>query len=1413
MPRIDKTVFTSYVTTGCEKQLRINLHPLTRKHLPEREAINLPMPQIRPALQELRKAGDRWGWQKVHELNVAFGAKRLHGDRPKVVGSGATQGLSFEESRLREHINKVKAGDFIVEAHYAVGTRTFRDVHGLTEVDVEGRRMPMDFQSARPDIIEVLHQDPARKMVTARGALKTQADDGRLALRVIDVKLNSEPGPKYFAELAFYSLALAAYLVDKGLDDRFVVSADAAIWPGSEEASGLLAAGTSAAEKYAALHATLVLAPMRVFITDAMRVLHTLIPGVLSTPYEDLPWAVTPKCQGCENLGQRWMGEDSEEGDRASDYRAGHCIPTAKQVDHLSRFPFLSRGSMDVLRSHKIDDVTDAASISVDHPAFGEHHRLRAQRNVIADRAAALTGEDVDPIDAAIASTAALPAFSRLRLYITADFDSASAISLAFGFSWAWLGNPQPQNTVSKERVHQVDAGTADAEWVALSGLLSDIHQMLVAGRALEPNASVQVYVWDTLTLDHLARVVSRHLARILADGLFPHLAWLFPPQELIGNHKLAKTPAVSVLRDAVRTLMALPLAHNYNLLDTARLYQDPESELPRSFNVPPFWSDPFSDQIPPERAHQMWTRASTKKYTHNDVIRDLGRTVKVKLRALASVTDQLSTDLRGRLPRQAPNIVDIRAPRDPGTISVLGSFLLAHARLDYALQELKVTRTNALPLDEREARFESAILEHEITGRDAAAVLRESRLQARPDIHVYRLAAGSVDVKAKVSEFTWSVLPESMTYDSTKSYDRFMNGIGRSDLAAAPAAKYSRYATLASIFGVKILHLDRGAKTIVVEFDDYPRIARGYVLDTGEIDMSGVLVLNQTSRDFLSDHVDKTWKAIKTPPSAVSDPRINAAIGMTRKPRVSDPHPAEHFIWDPAALVAQTISRPVADLKELAIERGHKLNSSQFAAWEAALTRRLTLIWGPPGTGKTATLLAVLESLAADSSRQRLRVGITAPTWAALDNLIEPLHARYAGVAPSMQFRRMAGGPSTPSWLNTNEEVHRGYQRAGFKALAGILQNPDGASMFVGGTTRQLANVIEDSKLADGGLFDVLIIDEAGALDVAQAMLAIRGLAEGGTLIVAGDPKQLPPIHQADPPKNLDHLVGSIYEFYSEWHQIDDEKLLTNYRSNAEIVELSYSAGYDAGLHAARPDRRIAYAADAEMSGLDGVPADWPDALPYSGDLLKVADPNHSVVCVTHTDGISGQWNQFEAETVASLVYWYRRTLAAGVDQGKRKAMTDKYFWTQGIGVVTPHRAQRTRIVELLSNVFKARDNEQLTRLINDAVDTVERFQGQERDVILASYAVGDPDTIAEEAEFLLALNRFNVLATRARAKLIVVLSRELVSHIGTDLQVLIQSEMLKDFVDLFCNEAEQITLRTKTAGDVEADLRWHAS
>jgi len=435
------------------------------------------------------------------------------------------------------------------------------------------------------------------------------------------------------------------------------------------------------------------------------------------------------------------------------------------------------------------------------------------------------------------------------------------------------------------------------------------------------------------------------------------------------------------------------------------------------------------------------------------------------------------------------------------------------------------------------------------------------------------------------------------------------------------------------------------------------------------------------------------------------------------------------------------------------------------------------------------------------------------------VDNILIGLEAGLRDNWPGTEVRRLRShARQAPDWLPAACDVDTSDLKQLQDTAVTLARQ---GTTIVAGTTEQLYRLINQSVGTAGPLFDVIVLDEAGQLDVAHALLVLAGAAPEASLVVAGDPRQLPPIHAADPPAGLEPLVGSVYGFFRNWHQIPDNPLTVNYRSNSDIVALARRAGYPSDLTAYHPGLRLRYA--PETAGDAARPPEWPAGLPFSADLADIARPDRPVVCLTYPEGVSGQWNQFEADTVAALVWWYSARLADGLDGQASPAgqapsaaalVQPEQLWKR-IGVVTPHRAQRARVIDRLAGVFATPGAAPDTPAwIAGAVDTVERFQGQERDVIIASYAVGDPDTVAEEAEFLHDMNRFNVLATRAKAKLIVIASRELVAHISGDLQVIRSSELLKDFVDTFCSSSRPATLDWVDTGrsrPVEVELRWH--
>jgi superfamily I DNA and/or RNA helicase len=146
---------------------------------------------------------------------------------------------------------------------------------------------------------------------------------------------------------------------------------------------------------------------------------------------------------------------------------------------------------------------------------------------------------------------------------------------------------------------------------------------------------------------------------------------------------------------------------------------------------------------------------------------------------------------------------------------------------------------------------------------------------------------------------------------------------------------------------------------------------------------------------------------------------------------------------------------------------------------------------------------------------------------------------------------------------------------------------------------------------------------------------------------------------------------------------------------------------------------------------------------------LVKAClDPEYPLVVVVLEGIRSARANPVEADLTAQLVAALREGLR-GADG--RVYASDADFFRQGVFVVSPHHAQ----IQAIQQELHRRRQWQAPPF----VDTVDKMQGQEADVVVVSYGVADPELALQEAEFIYGLNRLNVAITRARCKTIVCL------------------------------------------------------
>ena len=153
--------------------------------------------------------------------------------------------------------------------------------------------------------------------------------------------------------------------------------------------------------------------------------------------------------------------------------------------------------------------------------------------------------------------------------------------------------------------------------------------------------------------------------------------------------------------------------------------------------------------------------------------------------------------------------------------------------------------------------------------------------------------------------------------------------------------------------------------------------------------------------------------------------------------------------------------------------------------------------------------------------------------------------------------------------------------------------------------------------------------------------------------------------------------------------------RLLRNYRSADEIVEFTKGLGYPEELRAVFPDARLSLEGEPDALRRDlGV-----EGLAQSDAWSNVLDPDKRIVAITYGDGVCGQANPFEADCVSSLVYLLRNSVAANLaehrDEGNASPLDAERFWRVGVGVVTPHRAQRAAIVRRLLGLFPREESE----------------------------------------------------------------------------------------------------------------------
>ena len=443
-------------------------------------------------------------------------------------------------------------------------------------------------------------------------------------------------------------------------------------------------------------------------------------------------------------------------------------------------------------------------------------------------------------------------------------------------------------------------------------------------------------------------------------------------------------------------------------------------------------------------------------------------------------------------------------------------------------------------------------------------------------------------------------------------------------------------------------------------------------------------------------------------------------------------------------------------------------LNPTQERAVNEVLwAKDVAIVHGPPGTGKTTTLVEAIN----ETLMRETQVLVCAQSNMAVDWISEKLVDRGVNVLrignptrvndkmlgftyerrfeshadyPQLWAIRKAIRELRKNRKKGSENYHQKMER--LKSRAAEIEIRINSELF--GEARVIACTLVGSahRLLEGMKFGTLFIDEAAQALEAACWIPMR---RASRVILAGDHCQLPPTV-----KSIAALRAGLGKTLMERIAKNKPEVVTllkiQYRMNDEIMRFSSDWFYGGKVESApqikyrsvldydHPITWIDTSNEENQITIEG--EDAPEDSASTSSSVSAANQNSDLNFKEQFVGESfGRINKAEAElTLLTLAEYFTKI-------GKQRVLSDSI----DVGIISPYRAQVQYLKKLIKKYefFKP-----YRRLIS--VNTVDGFQGQERDVILISLVRSNDEG---QIGFLKDLRRMNVAMTRARMKLII--------------------------------------------------------
>lgn len=404
-------------------------------------------------------------------------------------------------------------------------------------------------------------------------------------------------------------------------------------------------------------------------------------------------------------------------------------------------------------------------------------------------------------------------------------------------------------------------------------------------------------------------------------------------------------------------------------------------------------------------------------------------------------------------------------------------------------------------------------------------------------------------------------------------------------------------------------------------------------------------------------------------------------------------------------------VAPPVKDEQKSVYEQAEDIASS---------APKIFCIQGPPGAGKTTLLANVAKNLITAGKK----VLIVANTHQAVNNALNAV----LKTAPD-KFVAKVG-----HWLKRDNLLPGVRHYKNLWTCASAMQKEKEKYAVVGMTF--LSAVIEiglsnNNQSKYGFIPDVVLVDEASQIPLPYA--AVLGRFRAPSIIFFGDEKQMPPIFRSE--LRNSNLSISIFEHLKNLYPDSAVTLDKTFRMNDETcacVQRYFYPEVDLLPHSTEiAQRRFSQ----ELTGMSEHP---------NQKIKDVFNNDSSIQVIPSENSSSTDCNNEEASMVRELIVEAKKLL--------------KDNWNKRIAVITPYRRQ----VRLIRSMLLKAD---IPTTEMPLVDTVERLQGQTVDMIILSFCSSDPNYINEISGFLFDRNRTNVMISRAKTKVVILASPNIIN------------------------------------------------